>query len=135
MRRFLGLAIRRYRHDTDGATAVEFAIVSSVFLSVIMGIAYIGIMFFNKQSLDWAVQLASRQAEINSSITQAQLATTVNTYLNSVGLPDATVSYSVATSNGVKTASVGAQFAQSYSVPFVSTFNITFASNEAVPQL
>jgi Flp pilus assembly protein TadG len=135
MRRFLQSAARRYPRNVDGATAVEFAIVGGVFMSFIVGITYVGIMYFNKQSLDWAVQLASRRAEIDSSVTQAQLATTVNGYLNSVGLPDATVSYSVATSNGVKTASVGAQFAQSYSVPFVSTFNITFASNEAVPQL
>jgi Flp pilus assembly protein TadG len=125
---------RRFRADSRGVAALEFAIVSTAFISFIMGICYISIMYFNRQSLDWAVQLAARQAEIDSSVTAAQLRTTINNYLNSVNLPNATVTYSVATVSGVKTASIGASFNQTYSVPFVHTFHITFTSSEAVPQ-
>jgi Flp pilus assembly protein TadG len=127
-------AAHRFRADRSGAAAVEFSIVVCAFISFVMGICYISIMYFNRQSLDWAVQLAARQAEINTSVTQSQIASTVNNYLNSVGLPNATVTYSVATVSGVKTASIGATFNQSYSVPFVHTFNVTFTSNDAVPQ-
>jgi Flp pilus assembly protein TadG len=127
---------RRLGAENGGAAAVEFAFISGAFIAFIMGICYISIMYFNRQSLDWAVQLAARQAEINSSVTQTQLRTTINDYLASVGLPAATVTYSVATPNGgVKTASIGATFRQTYDVPFVSTFHMTFSSNEAVPQL
>jgi Flp pilus assembly protein TadG len=127
-------AVQRFRADHSGAAALEFAIVSGAFIAFIMGICYISIMYFNRQSLDWAVQLAARQAEINSSVTQGQLRTTINSYLSSVGLPNATVTYSVATSGGLKTASIAASFSQTYSVPFVHTFNVTFSSSEAVPQ-
>jgi Flp pilus assembly protein TadG len=127
-------AAHRFRADRSGAAAVEFSIVVCAFIAFVMGICYISIMYFNRQSLDWAVQLAARQAEINTSVSQSQVASTINNYLNSVGLPNATVTYSVATVSGVKTASIGATFNQSYSVPFVHTFNVTFTSNDAVPQ-
>jgi Flp pilus assembly protein TadG len=125
---------RRFRADSKGVAALEFAIVSTAFIAFIMGICYISIMYFNRQSLDWAVQLAARQAEINSSATPGQIRKTINDYLNSVNLPNATVTYSVATVSGIKTASIAASFNQTYSVPFVHTFNITFTSTEAVPQ-
>jgi Flp pilus assembly protein TadG len=128
-------AARRFRADKSGAAAIEFAIVASAFIAFVMGISYISIMYFNRQSLDWAVQLAARQAEVDSTANQGSLKQTIDNYLLSVGLPRANVTYSVATANGVKTGSIDATFNQTYDVPFVSTFHMTFASSQAVPVL
>ncbi|MBU6297999.1 MAG: pilus assembly protein [Alphaproteobacteria bacterium] len=121
------------RHD-GGAAALEFALVASAFFALVTGIAYIVIMLFNNLSLDWAVEHAARLAAINKSVTQTQIASAVNDYLTSVNLPTATVQYSVTTVNNVQTASISASYQQSYTVPFVSTFDITFSSSADVPQ-
>jgi Flp pilus assembly protein TadG len=42
--------------DQRGAAAVEFAIVSGVFVTALIGIAYLGIMLFTNAALHWAVE-------------------------------------------------------------------------------
>ena len=125
--------LAKFASHNAGATAVEFAMVASAFVTVVMGICYVGIMLFNNLSLDWAVQRAVRQATINHSVTQAAIASTINNYLSSVGLSNANVEYGVLTLNGVQTASIAANYTQAYSLPFVSTFNMTFSSSASVP--
>ena len=128
----------RRRHgfwtDRSGASAVEFALVVSAFISLLMGVGYISIMAFNSVAIDRAVKLASRQAEINSSATQSDIASTINNYLNSMGLSSADVTYNVSMSGGISTATIAASYQQSYSIPFIPTIQMTFSSSAAVPQ-
>jgi len=43
--------IRIFSKDQSGATAVEFALVSSAFIALVLGICYVAIMLFNNLSL------------------------------------------------------------------------------------
>ena len=119
--------------DESGATAVEFALVSTAFFALMIGLCYLGIMLFNNMSLQWAVEKAARVAEINSAATQSDIAAAVNSYLASEGLPNATVTYSSSVSGGVTTATISASYRQTYALPLISTFNINFSSNLTVP--
>src|SRR5436190_1022282 len=107
--------------EASGDAAVEFAIVTNVFIACLMGISYMGIMIFEKTSLDWAVQKAIRIAALSNTTTQSDVATAVNGYLTSVGLSNATVSYNVTTSNGLNIATINATFSKTYVVPLIST--------------
>ena len=120
--------------NADGATAVEFSLIASGFLTLLLGIAYVAIMLFNNVSLDWAVKQGVRLAEINTAATQDQIAASVNNYLTSEGLGPATVTYSVATNNGQTTASIAANYSQDYTIPFIPAFHITYSSAAQVPQ-
>ncbi len=124
---------RHFIRDQDGAVAVEFALVSSVFLAVLLGICYLGIMLFNNMSLEWAVEKAARVAEVNSAATQSDIAGAVNSYLASEGLPNATVRYSSTVSGGVTIATISASYSQTYALPMISTFHLNFTSNLSVP--
>ena len=134
MRALLRQNGRRFVSDESGAAAVEFAIISSVFLTLVFGLCYVGIWMFDKSSLQWAVERASRLAAINSAVTQSEIADAVNGYLLSEGLPSADVAYSVSNSSGFPVASIQASFAQRYTLPFVSTFNITYSADASIPQ-
>lgn len=135
MIRFPVAAQRGFVRDQDGATALEFALVSSALISLILGICYVAIMLFNNLSLEWALASASRLAEINKSVTQATIAQAVNTHLASMNLPNATVVYtSSLSSGGLRTAVITAGYYQTYTLPLVSTFNIHFSANITVPQ-
>jgi len=52
--------VRRLRKDCDGATAIEFAMVSGPFLMLLFGIIAVGLYFFTTFSLENAVEQASR---------------------------------------------------------------------------
>lgn len=125
--------LAKFASHHGGATAVEFAMVASAFVTVVMGICYVGIMLFNNLSLDWAVQRAARQLTLDHAVTQVALTATINNYLSSVGLSNANVEYAVATSNTVQTGFIVAHYNQTYVLPFVSTFNMTFSSSASVP--
>jgi Flp pilus assembly protein TadG len=125
--------LRRFVREESGAAAVEFALVSVAFLTLVFGIVYLGIMLFTDLSVHWAIDRAVRLATINPSVTQATLAAEVNGYLTSLGLPTATVTYSVV-SGTVPTAHINATLAHSYTVPLISTFNITYVADAYVAQ-
>ena len=125
---------RNFARDQSGATAVEFALVFSAFIALVMGICYVGLMLFNNLSLEGAVASASRLAEINKSVTQTAITQAVNDRLSSMALPNATVSYNSSVSGGLRTAVITASYDQTYTLPLVSTFNIHFSSSITVPQ-
>ena len=120
--------------DPSGAAAVEFALVSSAFFSMIMGIAYIAIIAFNTVAINWAVKAAVRQAEIDTTATQDSITTTINNNLSSLGLSTATVTYTITNLNGVNISNISASYQQNYSIPFIPTIHMTFSSSAAVPK-
>ncbi len=53
--------ISRLRRNEDGVTAIEFGLVAGPFLLFVLGIMAIGLQFFTINSLDHAVETASRK--------------------------------------------------------------------------
>ena len=51
-----------------------------------------------------------------------------------MGLSTADVTYTVAMSGGISTATIAASYQQAYSIPFIPTIHMTFSSSAAVPQ-
>jgi len=57
----IGMArIVRFRHDTNGATAVEFALVAVPFIAIMFAIVETALTFFAQQAMETAVQNAAR---------------------------------------------------------------------------
>jgi Flp pilus assembly protein TadG len=119
--------------EKSGAAAVEFAMVSSAFFAFVLGIAYVAVMLFNNASLNYAVEDAARTVAMSNGATQDQVKTKVNSYMTKAGLPSATVLYSTSTINNVLTAHIAANYTQTYRLPFVKTFHITFNADAYVP--
>lgn len=117
-----------------GATATEFALVSAVLLTLLIGACYVAVMVFNNMSLGWALTKASRLAKIDDAVTQNDISRAVNAYLASAGLPNAMVVYTSSISGGVRTAYIAASYQRSFDLPMVPHFDITFSSNISVPQ-
>lgn len=129
----LARAYSTFRRDARGAAAVEFAIIANVFIAFVMGIIYVSIMLFNYASLGWAVNDAARLAAINPLVTQTDIAAAINARLSSFGISQATVTYTTSVLNSIQTGHIAASFQQAYTIPFVSTFHITFSSDAYVP--
>jgi len=119
--------------DDCGAAAVEFAMVSSAFITMVFGITYLSIMLHHKATLQWAVESAIRKAAITTTVTQSAMQTELNTYLTKTGMPSATATYTVST-GAIPVATLTATFSQSYKIPFVATFNINYSATAKMPQ-
>jgi Flp pilus assembly protein TadG len=59
-RAMLGTAVRRFRGDRSGATAVEFGLVALPFVAFMFAILETALMFFAGQTMDTAVAQAAR---------------------------------------------------------------------------
>lgn len=134
MRRRNPVSLAKLSGDESGAAAVEFAIVSSVFITFIIGISYAAIMVHSNAALQWAVETTVREAAIDPNVTQTQLQTSLNGRLAQNQMPNATVNYSVADVGGVSVATLTATFTRSFTIPFVSTFNTTYTATAKTPQ-
>jgi Flp pilus assembly protein TadG len=134
MKRLNLVRLARLRADDSGAAAVEFALVASAFITLIIGISYFAIVAYTRATLQWAVETTIRDAALNKNATQAQLTTTLNNNLSAFHVQAATVSYSTATVGTTQVATLTATFAQTYTIPFVGTFNHTYTATGKTPQ-
>jgi Flp pilus assembly protein TadG len=71
----LSRAAERWREAESGATATEFAMLSPVFIALILGSIQAAVMFIAKSELDLATQAAAREVMTQQVTTAAQLKT------------------------------------------------------------
>ncbi len=126
--------IARFKRNQSGAAAVEFAIISTVFISFIFGIIYVGIMLHTHATMQWVVENTVRKAVISATVTQTQMTTDVNAVLSSMSMPNAdSVSYSVSTGT-IPIATLTANMTRTYTIPLVGTFNINHSATASMPK-
>jgi Flp pilus assembly protein TadG len=126
--------LARLTRDESGAAAVEFAIVSVVFITFIFGIAFTALMLHTNATLQWVVETTIREAALNPNITQAQMRTAVNDLLASMKMPGASsVDYNV-TADAIPVANLTASFNRTFTIPFVGTFNNTYTATARMSQ-
>ena len=79
--RRIGERFAAFRHDENGANAVEFALVAPIFIALLVGIIQIFMVFFVQQLLQQVVQQSARQVMTGqvqaAGMTQTQFATLV----------------------------------------------------------
>ena len=126
-------AWRRFAGDTGGTAAVEFALVSVAFFSLLFGIIFLAIFLYTNATLQWAISRAARLPEIDTAVSQSTIAAAINNDLLTAGITDASVTYSVSQSGGTQIGTISASFERTYSVPLVSTFDIHYSATTSVP--
>ncbi len=92
--------IRRWKRDRSGATAVEFAIVSNLFLMMIIGVFSAGYFFLVKNDLENSISAAERYALVFEE-TDDQLRTVIRSGLSSYKASDVNLTFSRASAGGV----------------------------------
>lgn len=124
----------RFACATSGAAAVEFAIVSVVFIIMIFGIIYLGIMLHTNSTLQWAVENSVRSGVISESMTQSQMTTKVNGLLTSMNMPNAdSVSY-VVSGTSPAIATLTANLTRTYTIPMLGSYTINYTATAKMPR-
>jgi len=78
-----------------GATAVEFAIVAPLFLTMMVGVFELSRAMWIKASMQYAVEETARYALVNTSKTTSELATYAQTALANTGVTTSGMSFNV----------------------------------------
>lgn len=123
--------IARLRTAEDGSSAVEFALVAPILVSLIFGVFEFGRAIWTQGMLDYAVEQASRCASVNATTCGSSSATA--TYASQQTSP-LNLPASVFTAS---TGSCGNLVSASYAFKFVATglfpYNITLTSQSCYP--
>ena len=126
--------IARFVRNASGAAAVEFAIISTVFITMIFCIIYLGIILHTNATLQWAVENSVRSAVIAESTTQAQMTTKVNGLLSQMNMPNAdSVSYAVS-GTAPPIATLTANLTRTYTVPLLGSYTMNYTATAKMPQ-
>ncbi len=118
-------AIKRLAGDTNGASAVEFALSATILLTLLIGIAQIGILFMANAGLQHAVGEGARYATIYPLPSDSAIVAKVNA--RRFGLASSRVTGPTVT-HGTENGASFTEITMSYSVPL----NFVFFSSAPV---
>lgn len=125
--------VRQLRCDS-GASAIEFAIVAPVFLALIFVLFVIALSFFDRQSLQFAVEQTGRQIAVaQHEPTQSELRVSIESRLNTIGSPAIDVTYATLIIDGVSVGHLSARMTRTYPVPFFSEHPVTHTADTYMP--
>jgi Flp pilus assembly protein TadG len=124
---------RRYRRETGGAAAVEFALVVPVFLAIMMTIWEFGFAQHKLSSIRFAMEQASRSLMVNNALTQSQLQTMVRTQLSSIADNNVTVTLTSTTVSGATVKKLTGTYTSSIGIPGMATIPISWSTVVSTP--
>jgi Flp pilus assembly protein TadG len=114
-------AFFRFVRDEGGVAAVEFALISSVFLTFVVGIYAVGLYFLTWNRLQYGTELAARYAAVHDDATNGEIEEIITDSLRIVTDDLATLEVDVgdSTSNGISFKEVSSSYTFSWDLPFL----------------
>lgn len=125
----------RLRRDTRGAAAVEFAMVSPLFLLMAIGGMEVSIALHKGSSVQWAIEKAARTAMITPAIDQESFQDLVDDNLAQMGVEaEVDVAYSKETGTEIVLARAQATYVHTVRPVLLPSFDVSFESDVSFPQ-
>lgn len=123
------------RRGERGATAVEFALVSVVFLMFVMGIIDLGRLFWVRNLMQYGVEQTARYAMVNPTATAADLETYANGQIDTMfaGITFTANAPGTDVVDGVNFRTVSASYSFNYIMPFVTLSDVPLAASIRTP--
>lgn len=129
MQRFLA----GFRRDRSGASALEFAILLPVFLTMLFGTIQMGLLFFQAGTVQYALEETARDVMVRQDMTPAQVNSAIRDRLQALTSVEVQVTYLIENIGDASVAHVNASFTQEVFIPFVPVFHVPLAAKTSVP--
>ena len=123
-----------FKRNEDGASALEFALVIPLFMSMTFGTIQMGLAYYTASSVQFSLERVARTRMV-SSMTTSQMQTAFNTELAKYTTKTITLSYSATTLDGMNIGQFSATYTHNFVIPFVPAFNVSFPVTTRVPVL
>lgn len=124
---------KRFSSATDGASALEFALVVPVFVAMVLGTIQMGLAYYYAGSVQYALERTARITMVDQDMSAGQAQTAFSNELSTFTDQDIALTYTVDTSGAVPIAELSASYVHQFVVPFVPSFSITFDAETRVP--
>jgi Flp pilus assembly protein TadG len=131
----LSSLLRRFARASEGAAAVEFAIIVPVFILFCMGILEGGRMMWIRNSIQTATEEAARYAMAHTTATDANLIDKAEEYFGSVSIDSPPDTFTVArdTANGMNFVTISGVYTFQYLFTFFDFGDVQLAGKARVP--
>lgn len=125
----------RLRRDKRGAAAVEFAMVSPLFLLMAIGGMEVSIALHKGSSVQWAIEKAARTAMITPAMDQESFQDLVDGNLAQMGVEaEVNVAYSRETGSEIVLARAQATYVHTMRPILLPEMDVSFESDVSFPQ-
>jgi len=128
MKRLAGIA-----GNNSGASALEFAILLPVFVTMLLGTVQVGMLFYQAGTVQHALEDTAREVMVQSSMTSGQIETSIRSRLQDLVSNEVVVTYSVETVGEASVANINASFTLDLFIPFVPAFSVPMVAETRVP--
>ena len=125
----------RFRSSQEGAAAVEFALVCSVFFTLVIGIFNLGWALYCGADVRHGIERGSRIYLSNPSATDSQFRSRVASYLEvtNVSAVGTTITRESVAGGQASVARITWTYSYGLSIPFVSASTFSFGGQVVVP--
>jgi Flp pilus assembly protein TadG len=125
--------LRCFLRATNGAAAVEFALVAPLFILFCIGIFEAGRMMWIRNSIQTATEEAARYAMVHTTATDTELATQAANYYDDVSLDAPTFTVTRDTTGGVNFVTVSGAYTFQFEFSFFDFGAIQLDGKARVP--
>lgn len=129
----LSSLLRRFARASDGAAAIEFAIIVPVFVMFCMGIIEGGRMLWIRNSIQTATEEAGRYAMAHTTATDAELIAQAADYFDSVGMDNPTFTVVRDTTGGMNFVTINGVYTFQYLFSVFDFGNVELDGKARVP--
>ncbi|MDI7776562.1 pilus assembly protein [Asticcacaulis sp. EMRT-3] len=132
----MSVPFRTLWRETQGASALEFALVSPIFIAMLFGVFYVGMAFYCDASVRHAVQKNSRMLILNPATSASALQDAVTADLSSIPVENLSVTVTSETADAYeKVDRISWHYSYTLSIPLFPDFLINSGSSLVVPML
>ncbi len=124
---------RRFASAKSGATAVEFALVAPLLMTMIGGVLALGAAYYEGATIQWALERSLRSAMIHADLTAADIEELMADDLALIGSPDVAFDYQIDESGAVPVAIVSAEYDVPLEIPFIPEMALHFRAENVAP--
>jgi Flp pilus assembly protein TadG len=120
--------LRKLIRDERGVTALEFAFVAPIFISIMLSIFQFGWAQHKLSSVRFAMEMVARQVQLNPAMTQAQVSTAVKAKLADMADDNVTITLVTNTVTTGKVAVMTGTYTSEIGLPYVLAFPINWTT-------
>lgn len=120
----------------DGATAIEFALIAPVLMSMVLMTLQIGLALHKGNTVQWAINKAARAALLDTTLNEDGIQDYIDARIKTIDSNSSIeISYDVTTVGTVALGTISGTYYHDIDVPFLPAFTAKFDIDVSVPRV
>ena len=118
--------LRAFAHDRGATSAIEFALIVPVFVTLLIGTVMLGHAFYVAGSLQWAVEATTRDLMLDRNLSTAEFEERLRALASSLSDVEFQVAYADVVYGEIPVTEVRTTVSYPIAIPLVQPFNMTY---------